>query len=171
MVSSRKFNNCRNREPGQWCNTYLQGISFSCGLLMIFFQEIRQTFSHGLNFFHRGQENDAKVVRCWPVESSSLHHQYLFLDEKIQEKLLVIMNIVHLDVYFRKKIEGPHGFHTGNSRYCAKALIGSISLFVDTHGLTPVALKIKRQMQLPFIYLFLKLNVSFYDFFVYANGR
>jgi len=42
---------------------------------------------------------------------------------------------------------------------------------VDTHGLTPVVLKIKRQMQLPFIYLFLKLNVSFYDFFVYANGR
>ena len=42
---------------------------------------------------------------------------------------------------------------------------------VDTHGLTPVALKIKRQLQLPFIYLFLKLNVSFYDFFVYANGR
>ena len=60
----------------------------------------------------------------------------------------------------------------------AGKILGNISPFlklyhpnVDTHGLTPVALKIKRQLQLPFVYLFLKLNVSFYDFFVYANGR
>jgi len=52
-----------------------------------------------------------------------------------------------------------------------KALPLPFKIKVDTYGLTPVALKIKRQLQLPFIYLFLKLNVSFYDFFVYANGR
>jgi len=34
-----------------------------------------------------------------------------------------------------------------------------------------MALKIKRQLQLPFIYLLLKLSVFFYDFFIYPNGR
>jgi hypothetical protein len=71
------------------------------------------------------------MVRCLPIESCSLNHQYLLFQEKIEEKLLVIVDFIFLHIDFREEVDRAHWLDTGDTWYGLKGLIGSLALFIQ----------------------------------------
>jgi len=56
-----------------------------------------------------GQRHDAQVIRCGPIESGALGDQDLLLQQQIEHQLLVIVDVVHLGIEARERVERTLG--------------------------------------------------------------
>ena len=93
--------------------------------LAVFHQEVCHVLSDSPDLFNGRQKDNTEMVRRLPIESCSLHHQYFLCQEKIEEKLLVIVDFVFLHINFREEVERAHWLDAGNARYGLKGLIGA----------------------------------------------
>ena len=71
------------------------------------------------------------MVWFLPVKASTMNQENLFLLQEIKDKLLIIIDTVHISVDFREDIESGLGFNSRQTWDFLNGIVDKVSLLVN----------------------------------------
>ena len=71
------------------------------------------------------------MVWFLPVEASTMNQENLFLLQEIKDKLLIIIDTVHIAVDFREDIESSLRFNRRQTWNILNSIVDEVSLFIN----------------------------------------
>ena len=72
------------------------------------------------------------MVWFLPVEASTMNQENLFLLQEIMDKLLIIIDTVHIAVDFREDIEPCLGFNRRQTWNILNSIVDEVSLLINS---------------------------------------
>ena len=103
------------------------GVLFSyCG------KEMLKPIADGRKCFLIGQVNDSEVSGVIQVKAAAVGYKYLFLAQEIKCKLLVALDVIHIQVEFGEYVECRMRLYTAYTGNSGKAVVNVISLHKDS---------------------------------------
>ena len=99
--------------------------------LPVMLQEMLQLFHCFLEFSHSRKIYHPEMIRFRPVKTASVDQQHLFLSEKIQYKLLIVMNVIHGCIDLRENVKSRFRFYRGDSWDPVQRMINEFPLLID----------------------------------------
>src|SRR5690606_5007239 len=97
-------------------------------LLAIVGEEALQTLHRLGEHVCARQEHDAEVVHVADVEATAFHQQYLFLQQEVEDQLVIADDVVAPRIKAREQVDGSARLHAGDAFHLGEHFPGYVAL-------------------------------------------